>query len=94
MGNPRARYTLEFKMEAMRMVRNGRSQSATAKILGIIAQPLNTWIKASDAGKLNGAGKHWASYLRPINYARLLQRLIEPASPKGSFLTRSIKCRD
>ncbi|WP_376777265.1 IS3 family transposase [Paraburkholderia youngii] len=57
MGNPRARYTLEFKVEAVRMVRNGQSQSATAKILGISTQTLNTLIKADDAGKLNGAGK-------------------------------------
>ncbi|MEX3953674.1 IS3 family transposase [Paraburkholderia sp. EG287B] len=57
MGNPRARYTLEFKIEAVRMVRNGQSQAATAKILGISTQTLNAWIKADDAGKLNGAGK-------------------------------------
>jgi transposase len=56
MGNPRARYTLEFKIEAVRMVRNGQSQAA-AKILAISTQTLNAWIKADDAGKLNGAGK-------------------------------------
>jgi transposase len=57
MGNPRARYTLEYKIEAVRMVRNGQSQSAVAKILGISPKTLNDWIKADDAGKLNGAGK-------------------------------------
>jgi transposase len=57
MGNPRARYTLEFKIEAVRMVRNGQSQAAAAKILGISTQTPNAWIKADDAGKLNGAGK-------------------------------------
>jgi transposase len=57
MGNPRARYTLEYKIEAIRMVRNGQSQSAVAKILGISSKTLNDWIKADDAGKLNGAGK-------------------------------------
>jgi transposase len=57
MGNPRARYTLEYKIEAIRMVRNGQSQSAVAKILGISSRTLNDWIKADDAGKLNGAGK-------------------------------------
>ena len=57
MGNPRARYTLEYKIEAVRMVRNGQSQSAVAKILGISSKTLNDWIKADDAGKLNGAGK-------------------------------------
>ena len=57
MGNPRARYTLEYKIEAVRMVRNSQSQSAVAKILGISSKTLNDWIKADDAGKLNGAGK-------------------------------------
>jgi transposase len=57
MGNPRARYTLEFKIEAVRMVRNGQSQAAVAKILGISTQTLNSWIKADEAGKLTGAGK-------------------------------------
>ena len=57
MGKPRARYTLEYKIEAIRMVRNGQSQSAVAKILGISSKTLNDWIKADDAGKLNGAGK-------------------------------------
>jgi len=33
MGNPRARYTLEFKVEAVRMVRNGQSQAAVAKAM-------------------------------------------------------------
>ena len=57
MGSPRARYTLEFKIEAVRMVRNGQSQAAVSKILGISTQTLNSWIKADDAGELNGAGK-------------------------------------
>ncbi|MBN3793301.1 IS3 family transposase [Burkholderia sp. Ac-20353] len=57
MGNPRARYTLEFKVEAVRMVRNGQSQAAVAKILGISTQTLNSWLKADEAGKLAGAGK-------------------------------------
>ena len=57
MGNLRARYTLEFKVEAVRMVRNGQSQAAVAKILGISTQTLNSWLKADEAGKLAGAGK-------------------------------------
>nr|WP_277424562.1 transposase [Ralstonia solanacearum] len=35
MGNPRARYTLEFKLEAVRMVKGGQSLAAVAKILDI-----------------------------------------------------------
>lgn len=56
MGNARARYTLEFKLEAVRMVRTGQSMAAVAKILDIRAQTLHNWIKADGAGKLNGAG--------------------------------------
>jgi transposase len=34
-----------------------RASRPRRKILGISTQTLNTWIKADDAGKLNGAGK-------------------------------------
>jgi transposase-like protein len=57
MGNPRARYTQEFMLEAVRMVRNGQSMAAVAKILGISPKTLHNWVKADTAGKLNGAGK-------------------------------------
>lgn len=56
MGNARARYTLEFKLEAVRMVRTGQSMAAVAKILDIRVQTLHNWVKAGAAGKLNGAG--------------------------------------
>ncbi len=42
MGNPRARYTLEFKLEAVRMVKGGQSLAAVAKILDIRPQTLHT----------------------------------------------------
>ena len=32
----RAKYTLEFNMEAVRLVRNGQSSSDVAKILGVL----------------------------------------------------------
>jgi transposase InsO family protein len=35
LGNPRARYTREFMLEAVRMVRGGQSMAVVAKILGI-----------------------------------------------------------
>ena len=52
----RARYTLEFKREAVRLVKGGQSLSATAKILGISDQTLHNWIKADREGRLSGAG--------------------------------------
>ncbi|MGF6547267.1 transposase-like protein [Paraburkholderia youngii] len=57
MGNPRARYTLEFMIEAVRMVRGGQSMAAVANILGISPKTLHNWVKADAAGKLSGAGK-------------------------------------
>ncbi|MEX3628662.1 MAG: transposase, partial [Burkholderia sp.] len=56
MGNARARYTLEFKLEAVRMVRTGQSIAAVAQILDIRPQTLHNWIKADTAGKLKGVG--------------------------------------
>ncbi|MGF6937942.1 transposase-like protein [Paraburkholderia sp. UCT70] len=57
MGNPMARYSQEFMIEAVRMVRGGQSMAAVAKLLGISAKTLHNWVKADAAGKLNGAGK-------------------------------------
>ncbi len=52
----RARYTLDFKLEAVRLVKGGQSMAATAKILAIAEQTLHNWIKADREGKLQGAG--------------------------------------
>lgn len=52
----RARYTLEFKLEAVRLVKGGQSAAATAKILGISEQTLHNWVKADREGRLTGAG--------------------------------------
>jgi transposase len=52
----RARYTLEFKLEAVRLVKGGQSAAATAKILGISEQTLHNWVKADKDGRLAGAG--------------------------------------
>ena len=51
----RARYTLEFKQEAVRLVEAGQSQAAVAKTLGIVEQTLFNWVKANRQGQLKGA---------------------------------------
>ena len=51
----RARYTLEFKQEAVRLVEGGQSQAAVAKTLGLVEQTLFNWVKASRQGRLTGA---------------------------------------
>jgi len=52
----RSAYTAEFKELAVRRVKGGESIPAAAKELGLRDQTLRNWIKAADAGKLNGAG--------------------------------------
>ena len=52
----RARYTLEFKQEAVRLVESGQSIAAAARSLGVVDQTLFNWIKASREGRLTGAG--------------------------------------
>ena len=51
----RARYTLEFKQEAVRLVEGGQSIAAAARTLGLVDQTLFNWVKAHRAGKLTGA---------------------------------------
>jgi len=56
MGTTRSKYTLEYKLEAVRLVRAGQSIAATAKILGLADQTLHNWLKAEREGRLGGAG--------------------------------------
>lgn len=48
----RARYTLEFKQEAVRLVEGGQSRAAVAKTLGLVDQTLFNWVKASRQGRM------------------------------------------
>jgi transposase len=52
----RAKYTLGYKLEAVRLVKGGQAVSVTAKILGIPKASLDNWVKPSAKGKLRGAG--------------------------------------
>lgn len=56
MGTTRARQTLEFKLEAVRLAKTGQSVAATAKILGLAGQTLHSWVKSEQRGGLGGAG--------------------------------------
>jgi Transposase and inactivated derivatives len=51
----RARYTLEFKQEAVRLVESGQSQAAVARTLELVEQTLFNWVRASRQGQLKGA---------------------------------------
>ena len=50
----RARYTLEFKIEAVRLVRGGQSIAVVAQVLGVASQTLHNWVKAEAQGLLAG----------------------------------------
>ena len=52
----RARYTLQYKLEALKLVKEGQVAAATAKILGIPKQTLENWVRLAHKGQLKGAG--------------------------------------
>ena len=52
----RARYTLEFKLEAVRLVKGGQVVGVTAKVLGMPKQTLGNWVRLNEKGQLRGAG--------------------------------------
>jgi transposase len=50
----RAKYTLEFKREAVRLVENGQTIAGASRSLGVIEQTLFNWVKAHRNGALVG----------------------------------------
>lgn len=76
-ANQRGRYTLEFKLEAVRLVKAGQAASITAQVLGIPNQSLSNWLrldKLGKLGKLRGAGDKPAS-AEQMELARLRAEL-------------------
>ena len=53
---PKREYTAEFREQAVKRVKDGKSVSAVAEEMGLVEQTLRNWVKAFDAGKLNGGG--------------------------------------
>ena len=53
---PKQEYTAEFKELAVKRVKDGQLPGAVAKELGLVEQTLRNWVKAFDAGRLNGPG--------------------------------------
>jgi transposase len=51
----RSGYTLEFKLEAVRLGKAGQSLSVTATTLGVAVPTLHHWVKADRQGQLIGA---------------------------------------
>jgi transposase len=57
----RARYTLEFKQEAVGLVQGGQSIAAPARPLGMVEQTLFNSVGAQREGHLKGADSKVAS---------------------------------
>ena len=70
----RARYTLEFKLEAVRLVKAGQEASVTARVLGMPKQTLSNWVRLAEKGELQGAGERPVS-AEQMELARLRAEL-------------------
>lgn len=53
---PKQEYTTEFRELAVKRFREVGSVGGVAKELGLVEQTLRNWVKAAEAGKLNGPG--------------------------------------
>ena len=75
-GQARGQYTLEFKLEAVRLVKAGQSVPVTAKILGVPTQTLGNWVRLSNKKQLKGAGDKPVS-AEQMELARLRAAVIQ-----------------
>jgi transposase len=71
----RARYTLEFKQEAVRLVESGQSIAAAARSLSMVDQTLFNWVKASRGGTLKGADSPSKVSAKQMEISRLRAEL-------------------
>ncbi len=70
----RARYTLEFKLEAVRLVKGGQEMAVTARVLNIPKATLGNWVRLAEKGDLQGAGERPVS-VEQMELARLRAEL-------------------
>lgn len=71
----RASYTLEYKLEAVRLlVQGGQSCAETAKVLGVPSQTLENWVRQAAKGRLAGTGAKPVS-VEQMELARLRAEL-------------------
>lgn len=70
----RARYTLEYKLEALRLIGSGQSVAAVAATLGLAEQTLHNWIKAQREGRLGGPGS------KPVSAEQMELAIVKKAA--------------
>jgi transposase len=82
----RARYTLEFKLEAVRLVKAGQEASVTARVVGIPKQTPSKWVRLAERGELQAVGD------RPVSAEQMeLARLRVPCVGSDRPSTRQIE---
>ena len=69
-SRPRARHALQFKLEALKLVKGGKVAAVTARILSVPKQTLDNWVRLAHKDQLKGA---WDKPVSPeqIELARL-----------------------
>ncbi len=73
----RARYTLEFKQEAVRLVESGQSIAAAARKIGIAEQTLFNWIRAQRQGRLSAIAGSRVPSAEQMEISRLRAELAQ-----------------
>src|SRR5438105_4736692 len=71
----RARYTLEFKQEAVRLVESCQSIAAASRTVGLVEQTLFNWVKAHRDGTLKGADSRSKVTAEQMEISRLRAEL-------------------
>ncbi len=61
---PRARYTLEFKQEAVRLVEGGQSIAAAARTLGVVDQALFNSGQGKSTRPAHGRGQQAVAWMK------------------------------
>jgi transposase len=87
----RASYTLEFKLEAVRLVKAGQSVAAVGATLGVPAQSISNWLKAEQEGKPGGAGAKPVS-AEQMELARLRAEVTRLKIERDILKRRSFLC--
>ena len=92
-GQAPGKYTLEFKLEAVRLVEGGQAVPVKARILGVPMQTPGNWVRFSVKGQLKGPGTgcaegHESNVVSAISEKKLRQIIFRRCSgyfPKNEF---------
>ncbi|GEO43267.1 hypothetical protein SAE02_74150 [Skermanella aerolata] len=87
----RARYTLEFKEEAVRLVTGGERVATVARNLGLSEQTLHNWIKAAGNGGLKSSATPAVSAEQTLSWMSVPEDFINTwAARKCPTKTRDV----